>query len=249
MITTNIYIYIIKNKDVVAIYICNSFGVHGIILSRRRSWFVKTLKIPEATIIRLSVYSRYLKHLERKGVITASSGEIADGVNGSPAQVRKDLAYFGEFGTRGVGYNVVDLNRHIMKILGLSREWNVVIIGAGNLGSALTQYKGFQERGFNILAVFDNDINKVGMTIGGIPIHPTSKMREYVKDNNVEIAIIAVPARFAQDVMDSLADTQIKAILNFAPRVISVPQGIEIRNVDLAVNMEILTFTIGNGIK
>lgn len=208
---------------------------------------MKTLKIPEATIIRLSVYSRYLKHLERKGVITASSGDIADGVNGSPAQVRKDLAYFGEFGTRGVGYNVVDLNRQIMKILGLGRDWNVVIVGAGNLGSALAQYKGFQERGFNILAVFDNDIKKVGMTIGGVPIYPTSKLRDFVKESDVEIGIIAVPARYAQDVVDILVDTNVKAILNFAPRVINVPEGIEVRNVDLAVNLEILTFSLENG--
>lgn len=205
---------------------------------------MKSLKIPEATIIRLSVYSRYLNQLDRKGVTTVSSGEIAEGVNGSSAQVRKDLAYFGEFGTRGVGYNVKDLDQQIIKILGLSNKWNVVIIGAGNLGSALTQYKGFQERGFRILAVFDNDINKVGLTIAGIPIIPISQLGSFIKNEKIQIGIVAVPAQHSQDVVDILVESGIMAVLNFAPRVINVPDHIEIRNVDLAVNLEILTFNL-----
>lgn len=207
---------------------------------------MKILKIPEATINRLSVYSRYLNQLEKNDIITVSSGEIAEGVSGSPAQVRKDLAYFGEFGTRGVGYNVVDLNRHIKKILGLNNRWNVVIVGAGNLGSALTGYKGFQERGFNILAVFDNDVNKVGLRIGGVPIYPISRMIEFIKTENVQIGIVAVPAQFAQEVVDTLLEAGIKAILNFAPKVVNVPPHIDYRNVDLVVNLEILTFNMVN---
>ncbi|QNB47570.1 redox-sensing transcriptional repressor Rex [Thermanaerosceptrum fracticalcis] len=206
---------------------------------------MKTLKIPEATIIRLSVYSRYLTQLDKNGITTISSGEIADGVGGTPAQVRKDLAYFGEFGTRGVGYNVRDLNEQIIKILGLSNKWNVVIVGAGNLGSALTQYKGFLERGFNVVAVFDNDINKVGLRLSGIPIYPIARAEEIVKQERVQIGIIAVPAPYAQEVADTLVQAGVKAILNFAPRVISVPDDIELRNVDLAVNLEILTFNLG----
>lgn len=207
---------------------------------------MKSLKIPEATINRLSVYSRYLMQLEKNGIITISSGEIAEGINGSPAQVRKDLAYFGEFGTRGVGYNVKDLNHHIKKILGLNNKWNVVIVGAGNLGSALTGYKGFQERGFNILAVFDNDINKVGLRIGGVPIYPVTRMTELIGKEKVQIGIIAVPAEYAQEVADHLVEAGIRAILNFAPRVINVPPGVECRNVDLVVNLEILTFNMIN---
>lgn len=207
---------------------------------------MKVLKIPEATIIRLSVYSRYLNQLEKNDIITVSSGEIAEGINGSPAQVRKDLAYFGEFGTRGVGYNVKDLNQHIKKILGLNNRWNVVIVGAGNLGTALTGYKGFQERGFNILAVFDNDVNKVGLRIGGVPIYPISRMAEFIKKENVQIGIVAVPAQFAQEVVDTLSEAGIKAILNFAPKVINVPGHIDYRNVDLVVNLEILTFNMIN---
>lgn len=206
---------------------------------------MKTLKIPEATIIRLSVYSRYLTQLDKNGITTISSSEIADGVGGTPAQVRKDLAYFGEFGTRGVGYNVRDLNEQIIKILGLSNKWNVVIVGAGNLGSALTQYKGFLERGFNVVAVFDNDINKVGLRLAGVPIYPIARAEEIVKQERVQIGIIAVPAPFAQEVADALVQAGVKAILNFAPRVISVPDDIELRNVDLAVNLEILTFNLG----
>lgn len=205
---------------------------------------MKTLKIPEATIIRLSVYSRYLNNLDKKGVTTVSSGEIAEGVNGSSAQVRKDLAYFGEFGTRGVGYNVKDLDHQIIKILGLTNKWNVIIVGAGNLGSALTQYKGFQERGFKILGVFDNDLNKVGLAIGGVPIYPISQLGDFIKKEKVEIGIVAVPAQYSQDVVDILVGSGISAVLNFAPRVMNVPDNVEIRNVDLAVNLEILTFNL-----
>lgn len=205
---------------------------------------MKTLKIPEATIIRLSVYSRYLSQLDKKGITNISSGEIAEGVGGSPAQVRKDLAYFGEFGTRGVGYNVKDLNQHIVRILGLNKSWKVIIVGAGNLGSALTQYKGFKERGFEVIGVFDNDINKVGLTLNGIPINPINKLKDIVKEEKVDIGIIAVPSPFAQDVADSMVESGIRAILNFAPIVISVPVEVELRNVDLAVNLEILTFNM-----
>lgn len=205
---------------------------------------MKTLKIPEATIIRLSGYSRYLKQIDENGVTIVSSGEIAKGVDGSPAQVRKDLAYFGEFGTRGVGYKVKDLNEQIMKILGLTHEWEVVIVGAGNLGSALTYYKGFKERGFNISALFDKDIEKIGLTIGGIPIFAVSAMEQYIRNNQIKIAIVAVPVMSAQNVVDILVDAGIQAILNFTPCVISVPEHIVFRKVDLAVNMELLTFNL-----
>lgn len=205
---------------------------------------VKFMKIPEATIIRLSVYSRYLSSLEERGIASISSGEIAEGVGGSPAQVRKDLAYFGEFGTRGVGYNVKDLNEQIIKILGLNQKWKAIIVGAGNLGSALAHYKGFKDRGFEIVGIFDNDLNKVGLKINDIPILPINKLSEMVKKENVRIGIIAVPGSYAQEIADSFVDAGIVAILNFAPRVIIVPDNVEMRNVDLAVNLEILTFNL-----
>ncbi len=206
---------------------------------------MKELKIPEATIGRLSVYSRYLTEVEKQEIINISSGEIAEGVGGTPAQVRKDLAYFGEFGTRGVGYNVKQLNQEIMGILGLKKRWNMILIGAGNLGSALSQYRGFQARGFNIVAVFDNDMNKVGLKLNGLPIYAVNQMAEFVDNNDISIGIITVPAEYAQDIADILVETEnIKGILNFAPVVLTIPEEIEVRNVDLAVNLEVLSYNI-----
>ncbi len=206
---------------------------------------MKELKIPEATIGRLSVYSRYLTEVEKQEIINISSGEIAEGVGGTPAQVRKDLAYFGEFGTRGVGYNVKQLNQEIMGILGLKKRWNMILIGAGNLGSALSQYRGFQARGFNIVAVFDNDMNKVGLKLNGLPIYAVNQMAEFVDNNDISIGIITVPSEYAQDIADILVETKnIKGILNFAPVVLTIPEEIEVRNVDLAVNLEVLSYNI-----
>lgn len=206
---------------------------------------MKTLKIPEATIIRLSVYSRHLTEVDRKGIVTISSGDIAEGVGVSPAQVRKDLAYFGEFGTRGVGYNVKDLHRHILKILGLSQDWSVCLVGMGNLGLALTTYKGFRERGFIITSIFDNDPEKVGTVVNGVEVMPVDKLVEVAKANKTQIGIIAVPSQFAQETADKLVEAGVQAILNFAPVVLNVPPEVELRNVDLAVNLEVLTFNVG----
>lgn len=206
---------------------------------------LKTLKIPEATIIRLSVYSRHLTEVDRKGIITISSGDIAEGVGVSPAQVRKDLAYFGEFGTRGVGYNVKDLHRHILKILGLSQDWSVTLIGIGNLGLALSTYKGFRERGFIITSIFDNDPKKIGTTINGVEVMSTDRLVEIVAANKTQIGIIAAPSAVAQEVADQLVESGVKAILNFAPVVLNVSPEVELRNVDLAVNLEVLTFNVG----
>ncbi|MDR3599991.1 MAG: redox-sensing transcriptional repressor Rex [Desulfosporosinus sp.] len=206
---------------------------------------MKTLKIPEATIIRLSVYSRHLTEVDRKGIITTSSGDIADGVGVSPAQVRKDLAYFGEFGTRGVGYNVKDLRQHILRILGLSVDWSVTLVGVGNLGLALSSYKGFSERGFIITSIFDSDPAKVGTKIGNVEVLPIEQLEVVVKQNRTQIGIVAVPAVAAQEIADQLIKAGVQAILNFAPVVLNVPPEIELRNVDLVVNLEVLTFNVG----
>lgn len=210
---------------------------------------MKNMKIPEATVSRLSVYSRFLEEVEKRGITSISSGEIAEGIGGTPAQVRKDLAYFGEFGTRGVGYNVHSLNEQMVKILGLGKTWKVILVGAGNLGSALSQYKGFRDRGFDIIAVFDNDLKKVGLMLNGIPIYPISQIADFINENDVRIAIIAVPAAYAQDVADTMVDTKIQGILNFAPVVLTVPEEIETRNVDLAVNLEVLSFNIESSLR
>lgn len=203
---------------------------------------MKALKIPEATIVRLSVYSRFLEQADQKGILTISSGEIAEGVGVSPAQVRKDLAYFGEFGTRGVGYNVKDLLRHTMKILGLSGRWNVVVVGAGNLGSALCSYRGFRERGFNIVGVFDNDLTKIGKKLMDMEVMGSEKIKEVVAANNVKIGVLTVPAAAAQQAANQLIEAGVRAILNFAPKVITVPEDVEVRDIDLSTRLEILTF-------
>jgi redox-sensing transcriptional repressor len=206
---------------------------------------VKALKIPEATIVRLSVYSRFLEQADKRGILTISSGEIAEGVGVSPAQVRKDLAYFGEFGTRGVGYNVKDLLRHTLKILGLSGQWNVVVIGAGNLGSALCSYRGFRERGFNIVGVFDNDLTKISKKLCDNEVMGTEKLKEVVREKNVKIGVLTVPAAAAQQAADQLTEAGVKAILNFAPKVLAVPDDVEVREIDLSTRLEILTFHLG----
>jgi redox-sensing transcriptional repressor len=206
---------------------------------------LKTLKIPEATIIRLSVYSRHLTDVDRRGIITTSSGDIAEGVGVSPAQVRKDLAYFGEFGTRGVGYNVKDLRQHILRILGLGSDWSVSLVGAGNLGLALSTYKGFRERGFIITSIFDADPEKVGTMIGNVEVLPIEQLVEVAKQNRTQIGIVAVPAQVAQEIADQLIEAGVNAILNFAPIILNIPPQIELRNVDLAVNLEVLTFNVG----
>ncbi len=205
---------------------------------------MKTQKIPEATISRLSVYSRFLSQGSEMGIITISSGDIAEGVGVSPAQVRKDLAYFGEFGTRGVGYNVKDLHYHILKILGLNKRWKAMIIGAGNLGSALSMYGGFRERGFDIEGMFDNDPKKIGQYLNGLEVRHIKDLPVVAKDKQVKIGIITVPEEFAQEAADLLVDGGVVCLLNFAPRVLLVPDNVIVRNVDLSVNLEILTFNM-----
>jgi len=206
---------------------------------------LKTLRVPEATVTRLSIYSRFLERLDKNGITTVSSGEIAEGVGVSPAQVRKDLAYFGEFGTRGVGYNVKDLMKYTLKILGLDQTWSLAIVGAGNLGFALCTYHGFNVRGFDIAAVFDNDPTKVGKKIGNLEVLPLDNFPEVSKSENIRIGIIAVPIRGAQEVADMMISNGVEAILNFAPIALSVPEHVETRNVDLSVKLEILTFNLG----
>ena len=207
---------------------------------------MKAFKIPEATVSRLSVYSRFLYQISKKGIITISSGDIAQGVGVSPAQVRKDLAYFGEFGTRGVGYNVKDLHDDILKILGLNKRWKTVLVGAGNLGTALCIYEGFKERGFDIVGIFDSDPKKIGSKVNNLEVKPMKLLPDIIKKNQAEIGIITVPSEYAQDVANLLIENNITTLLNFAPKVLSVPKNVIVRAVDLSVNLEILTFNIIN---
>lgn len=194
------------------------------------------------TIRRLSVYTRCLLQLEEDGVKTISSEELAERFNLNSAQVRKDLAYFGEFGVRGIGYYVSGLKAELQKILGLDREWPVALVGFGNLGSALFNYKGFARQGFRISAIFDDDPQKVGRSVAGVPILPLRDLAHEAKGRNLQIGIIAVPAESAQLVVERLAAAGIKAILNFAPARLKVGKEVRLQNVDLSIELETLSF-------
>ncbi len=207
---------------------------------------MKAYKIPEATVVRLSIYSRQLSTMRKAGVDTVSSEEIANSVGVSSAQVRKDLAYFGEFGTRGVGYRVDELLGNLTKILGLNREWNLAIIGAGKLGSALALYEGFRQRGFSIKAIVDADENKVGQDLAGVTVDSLDRLEGLVKEKDINIAIITVPATEAQRVTDRLVGAGVASILNFSPQVLRVPPNVVLRNVDLAVNLKVLSFNLSH---
>jgi redox-sensing transcriptional repressor len=199
-------------------------------------------KIPEMTIRRLSVYTRCLLQLEEDGVKTVSSQELAERFNLNSAQVRKDLAYFGEFGVRGIGYYVSGLKAELQRILGLDREWAVALIGFGNLGSALFHYRGFARQGFKIVAIFDDDREKVGRSVGGVPILAGADLAREVRERGIQIAILAVPAETAQGVAEQLVAAGIKAILNFAPARLKVPRDVRLKDVDLSIELETLSF-------
>jgi redox-sensing transcriptional repressor len=204
-------------------------------------------KIPEMTIRRLSIYTRCLLQLEEDGVKTISSQELAERFNLNSAQVRKDLAYFGEFGVRGIGYYVSGLKAELQRILGLDREWPVALVGLGNLGSALFHYKGFSRQGFRIAIVFDDDPAKAGREIGGVPIVSTRDVAREVKARAIQIAVLAVPADAAQGVADQLVAAGIKAVLNFAPARLRVPKDARLKNVDLSIELETLSFYLAQG--
>jgi redox-sensing transcriptional repressor len=199
-------------------------------------------KIPEMTIRRLSVYTRCLLQLEEDGVKTISSQELAERFSLNSAQVRKDLAYFGEFGVRGIGYYVSGLKAELQRILGLDREWAVALVGFGNLGSALFHYKGFARQGFRIAVVIDDDPAKIGREIESVPVVPSRDMAREIKARGVQIAIVAVPPEAAQVVTEQLVAAGIKAVLNFAPTRLRVGREIRLKNVDLSIELETLSF-------
>ena len=194
------------------------------------------------TVRRLSVYTRCLQQLEEDGVRTVSSQELAERFNLNSAQVRKDLAYFGEFGVRGIGYYVAGLKAELQKILGLDREWSVALVGFGNLGSALFHYKGFARQGFRIAAIFDADPAKIGRDVGGATVLSSAELAREVKARGIQIAIVAVPPEAAQAVTDQLAEAGIKAILNFAPSRLRAPRDSRLKHVDLSIELETLSF-------
>ena len=199
-------------------------------------------RIPEATVARLPVYLRILSEQFDDGVTNMSSEQLAALAGLNAAKVRKDLSYLGSYGTRGVGYEVEYLVYQIRRELGLTHDWPVVIVGAGNLGQALAGYGGFGDRGFPVGGIVDVDPSKVGSVVGGVRVRHFDEVEQVVQSRGISIGVIATPGSAAQDVADALVAAGVTSLLNFAPTVINVPHGISVRKVDLAVELQILSY-------
>jgi redox-sensing transcriptional repressor len=200
-----------------------------------------------ASAARLSLYLRCLEGWRRDGRETASSRDLAGALGVGDAQVRKDLAYLGGLGRRGVGYRVDDLAAGIRSALGIDREWPAVLIGAGNLGRALLRYRGFAERGFRIVGLFDDDPRKIGQRIDGLEVRPVTELGRRARAAGAELGIVAVPWEAAQEVADALLEAGVRGVLNFAPAVLRLPAGVSVVNVDLTIQLEQLAFQVQAG--
>lgn len=203
-------------------------------------------RISESTIHRLSMYYRALSLLEKENYETVSSKELAKREKLTPAQVRKDLSFFGSFGTRGLGYPVKELKARIGSILGLDRSWRVALVGVGNIGSALVSYKEFAKQGFQIVKLFDNDQRKIGSNHKGIVVSDIRNLENELRDNKIEMVVLAVPATVAQYIVDDVVRAGLKAILNFAPVNLKVPDDVYIRNENMSMELEYLSFAMVN---
>jgi redox-sensing transcriptional repressor len=220
-------------------------GTPSIIKQIRGELMRKSMKIPRATITRLSLYCRQLELLEFDGYRMVSSEKLAWLCQVNPAQVRKDLGYFGEFGVRGVGYDVRDLMLEIKRILAVNRDWNIGIVGVGNLGSALLQNQNLPARGFYFVAAFDSDAEKIGKKIfPGLVIRDIEELKDTVEGSNVEIGIITTPTSEAQGVADLFLEANVNAILNFSPTQIHMPEGCLVENIDFSIKLDILTYKL-----
>lgn len=198
--------------------------------------------IPEATVARLPVYLRALQALEDRGTLTVSSEALASAAGVNSAKLRKDLSHLGSYGTRGVGYEVEYLVYQISRELGLTQDWSVAIVGIGNLGRALANYGGFGTRGFRIASLLDADSGVVGQSVAGLRVGHIDSLEEAVRDNGVSIGVIATPAGSAQHVANRFVEVGVASILNFAPVVLNVPDGVDVRKVDLSIELQILAF-------
>ena len=203
-------------------------------------------RISESTIHRLSLYYRALSLLSKEGFETVSSKELARREKLTPAQVRKDLSFFGSFGTRGLGYDVVELKGKIGEILGINKQWKVAVVGIGNIGSALVSYKEFTRQGFHIVKLFDNDQRKIGSNHKGIIVSDINNLEKEIAEDGIEMVIITVPATVAQYMVDDVVRAGVKAILNFAPINLKVPQDVYLRNENMSMELEYLSFAIMN---
>jgi redox-sensing transcriptional repressor len=198
--------------------------------------------IPEATVARLPVYLRALVALADSGIRTCSSEDLAGAAGVNSSKLRKDLSYLGSYGTRGVGYDVEYLRYQIAREIGVTQDLPVVIVGVGNLGHALANYSGFSSRGFRIVALLDVDPARVRDKVGGLPVRPYDDLEHVVADHHVAIGVIATPASAAQEVCDRLVSAGVTSILNFAPTVLAVPDGVAVRKVDLSIELQILAY-------
>jgi redox-sensing transcriptional repressor len=206
----------------------------------------KSKKIPGTTVTRLSVYVRALQKLRQEGVATTSSGRLAEQIGLTAAQIRKDLAYFGQFGVPGRGYYVANLYDELAKILGLDRRWEVALAGVGHLGYALLAYNGFKKQGFDVIVAFDKDPAKIGQTWEGVRIYDVAEAPTVLPESGAEIGVIAVPAGGAQEVCDAFVAGGLKSILSFAPERIVAPPEVTVKRVDLAMELEWLSYYATN---
>jgi redox-sensing transcriptional repressor len=200
--------------------------------------------VPKAVVARLSLYSRELQHLLQQGWETISSAQLGKRLGVTDAQVRKDLAYFGQFGYPGIGYRCEELVYRLREILGTTESWSVALVGVGNLGHALLRYRGFEEQGFRVVAAFDTDPGKIGQVVGGVEVYGPDRLRTELEQAGIRIAILAVPAAQAQRVAQQLAEAGIVGILNFAPVTLVLPDEIAVAGVDLAIELEQLVFAV-----
>jgi redox-sensing transcriptional repressor len=199
-------------------------------------------KIPDIIITRLPLYLRALQSMDDRGLKTTSSQELGERIGISAAQIRKDISQFGEFGQQGTGYSIPYLLDKLREILKVDRMWDVIIVGAGDMGHALARYQGFANRGFNVVMIFDNDKSKVGQKIGDLTIEDTSSLIERVKSANIKIAMLTIPAQVAQDTTDKLVEAGIKAILSYAPITLSVPNDVRVQYIDPATHLQRMTY-------
>ncbi|MET0469098.1 MAG: redox-sensing transcriptional repressor Rex [Aeromicrobium sp.] len=201
-----------------------------------------TRDIPDATVARLPVYLRALNTLAEQGVMSCASNELAEQAGVNPAKLRKDLSYLGSYGTRGVGYDVEYLRYQIAREMGQTQDWDVVNVGVGNLGSALSAYQGFSTRGIRVAALVDADPQRVGTVVSGIVVSPLDDLDTIVAERQISIGVIATPGSAAQEVADRLVAAGITSILNFAPALVQVPDGVDVRKVDLSIELQILAY-------
>lgn len=202
----------------------------------------KTRRIPDVVIRRLPVYLRYLQQLKRYEVETVSSQQMGHDLNLNPAQIRKDLSIFGDFGIKGMGYRVAELQEKLSAILGLDKEIPIVLVGVGNLGAALCRYNRYQQTSTRIVGLFDGHPAKVGQVHGSLEVQPMEELVDFVKEKGIKMAMIAVPASAAQSVCDALVAAGIKTILNFAPVLLTVPDSIRVQNSDVTAELQALAY-------